>query len=107
MAFEPFLEPWVFVIQKWTLGDDNTIKLTDRLLSKPDKTKKRRRKSNNLNLNISSAFIETAFQVQHIFTQKVIDQHPYSIKNMTGYDLKIKPCCVDKSDMLFRLKNDI
>jgi len=34
MAFEPFLEPWVFVFQQSQQGNDKTIKLTDSLYDK-------------------------------------------------------------------------
>ena len=96
MNFEPFLEPFTFLINFDRINnkskDDLILEICgwqptyDPKIECEDKFKFR----NACNVNLTSAGIETMLEIYQLLTDKLVDSEPYRIKNYTGYPVQIK-----------------
>ncbi|EGR32997.1 PH domain protein [Ichthyophthirius multifiliis] len=98
--YEPFLEPWTFFIRKKLIDSQisiqkhQDIELEIKNFVKQNKIKNEEQQSipesvqlneNSLNINISTAFLETAIETANIYSEPQNTEDPYQIQNNLGY----------------------
>ena len=91
MNFEPFLEPWCFMLKYDTKKDESQFEICNwqPVFEKDIELKDQHLNKNALNLNVSVAAIETILELVQLFTNKMKEAEPYKVKNYTGFTLKI------------------
>ena len=90
MNYEPFLEPWIFKVSQYKIDNKNELKIQNYKF-KEDKDLQfiMKDNKNSLNINVSTALIETAIEAQKMFLNKY-QALSYVIVNKTGLDLGLK-----------------
>ncbi|KAL4464468.1 hypothetical protein ABPG72_021161 [Tetrahymena utriculariae] len=91
--YEPFLEPWIFHVQNQRVDSDQNLQVCNYGdQNKENESEFKELESvlshrNSLNINLSTAFIETAIEAKNAFGQTNQKLRPYNIVNKLGFGL--------------------
>ncbi|KAL4483457.1 hypothetical protein ABPG73_001006, partial [Tetrahymena malaccensis] len=91
--YEPFLEPWIFHVQNQKVDSDQNLQVCNyEDQNKENQNEFKELESvlshrNSLNINLSTAFIETAIEAKNAFGQTNQKLRPYNIVNKLGFAL--------------------
>ena len=90
MILEPFIEPWNLIIKNKNSRNNTEWVIGDELCKRKEGEEKSVSATNDLNINISTDFIQMAYQVKNIINNKQTECNPYKIINKTGRQISIE-----------------
>ena len=99
MQYEPFLEPWIFIVRYKREDNNQHYQLSNyQQATSEDTLPQIIEHQNSLNINVTTSFIETLMEGYHLWKEKINESDPYEINNELGYPIKIQD---SRSDLVY------